>query len=471
MRAVPTPNAVGPRVLRVGLVQAGKIIEERVIEDRSHVLIGPSEKSTFVLPTKTLPPTFRLFERLGDDYVLNFTDAMNGRVALKSGLSDLDSLRPNVRRTRQSGVDVSQVPLPQDSRGKVVVGDTIFLFQFVPPTPQVARPQLPVSVKSGLAIDWNTTLIAAFSFLFHFGLIGSIYSDWMDPPLNEDLSVQLLIETVKALPPPPQEEQEKTEEVATEATAAATAAATAPSPAATAKTASKGDRGVSGPSGGNTGKTGRGTMSEADRVSLSNDLDRFNVEMTGALNGPGVSTDQVLTDADVPMGRLNDANQSSSGSGFGKVAFGSQTGPTGRPGENGKDGLKDLGDKGKNEQPTAPGSSRPVAGPKTGNAAIGSPTATGSRVANAASVVAGMTSGFRRCYNAGLKTDPDMQGSVRITAKIGPNGEVTSATPSGGGGLSAQVVGCVVSRVASAQFDKPEGGGATIVIPVSFKAQ
>jgi hypothetical protein len=82
-----------------------------------------------------------------------------------------------------------------------------------------------------------------------------------------------------------------------------------------------------------------------------------------------------------------------------------------------------------------------------------------------------MAAGFRRCYNQGLAENPNMSGSVRITAKIGPNGEVLGASPSGGGGLSGTVISCVTSRVASAQFSPPEGGGATLVIPVTFVAQ
>jgi len=64
-----------------------------------------------------------------------------------------------------------------------------------------------------------------------------------------------------------------------------------------------------------------------------------------------------------------------------------------------------------------------------------------------------------------------MKGSVKITAKIGPNGEVLSASPGGANGLSGEVVSCVVARVQSAQFSPPEGGGATVVIPVSFVSQ
>ena len=66
-------------------------------------------------------------------------------------------------------------------------------------------------MKSGIAndIDWTTTIIAAFSFLFHFGAVGSIYSDWMDPIVDDEVDVAALLESVKQLPPPPAVEQPK----------------------------------------------------------------------------------------------------------------------------------------------------------------------------------------------------------------------------------------------------------------------
>src|ERR1700761_7538486 len=87
MRAMPQVS--GPKVLRIGLVQGGKVIEERVIKQRTNVTIGRSEKSLFVIPRKNFPQYFRLFELQGSDYCLNFLDGMTGRVALKTGISDL----------------------------------------------------------------------------------------------------------------------------------------------------------------------------------------------------------------------------------------------------------------------------------------------------------------------------------------------------------------------------------------------
>ena len=91
MRAMS--QASGPEVLRIGLVQGGKVIEERVIKQRSSVTIGPSEKSMFVIASKHIPANFKLFELSGQEYVLNFLDGMTGRVALRTGISDLAALR------------------------------------------------------------------------------------------------------------------------------------------------------------------------------------------------------------------------------------------------------------------------------------------------------------------------------------------------------------------------------------------
>ena len=41
------------------------------------------------------------------------------------------------------------------------------------------------------------TIIAAFSFLFHFGMVGAIYSDWMDPVVDDELDIAGLIDSVK----------------------------------------------------------------------------------------------------------------------------------------------------------------------------------------------------------------------------------------------------------------------------------
>lgn len=457
MRAISAQS--GPKVLRIGLVQGGKVIEERVVKQRTHVTVGPSEKSMFVLPTKSVPPNFRLFELVGNDYCLNFLDGMGGRVALKTGISDLSALRGQARKVPQGPAHAYQVTLSEEARGKVVIGETTFLFQFVAPPPIQPKPQLPSSVRDGMAIDWTTTIIAAFSFLFHFGLVGSIYSDWMDPVLDDDTNTAQLIESLKQLPPPPPVET-PTETPTEVSTANAEKEADKP------KTPSAGGSPAK-------GNTGGGSVNDAKAAAISNELNSLNVEMLAALNASGSSTDRVLSGGDVPTGLLDNAAASNQGIGSNGVAglnMGGSGSGTVRPGEAGSGGLGSIGNTGKGEGPASGGDAKVVKGP-TGNASVGGAAVSGGSVANASAVVAKMAAGFRRCYNRGLQENPDMKGSIRITAKIGPNGEVLGASPSGGGGLSGTVISCVTARVGSASFSPPEGGGATIVIPVSFFPQ
>jgi TonB family protein len=102
-----------------------------------------------------------------------------------------------------------------------------------------------------------------------------------------------------------------------------------------------------------------------------------------------------------------------------------------------------------------------------GSVNVGGSTASGGVVANAGQVVAGIQKGFRHCYNKGLSEDSKMSGSIRVTAKIDPSGAVASVTESHSG-LSDAVAACVVERVRAARFAPPEGGYATVVIPVTF---
>jgi len=451
MRAMPQVS--GPKVLRIGLVQGGKVIEERVIKQRSHVTIGPSEKSMFVVPSQSVPPNFRLFELIGNEYHLNFLDGMSGRVALQTGISDLGALRGQAKRSAQGAY---QVRLTEDARGKVVVGETTFLFQFVAPPPIQPKPQLPVSVKGGLSsqIDWTMTIIAAFSFLFHFGMVGAIYSDWMDPIVDDELNIAGLIDSVRSLPPPPPVE------APTEATTAtATAATTAEAP----KAAAAGGAGKA------AGKSG--SMSTGERARLSAQLDQLEMATLGALNSQGPATAGVLRGGDVPTGALDAAAQSGAGVSAGGstgLNLGGGGGGVVRPGASGG-GLGAIGATTAGT-PGGAGQVAVVKGPQ-GNANVGSAEIRGGQVSNAERVVAGMKAGFRACYNRGLASNPDLQGSVKITAKIGPNGEVVSATPSGGAGLGDEVVSCLVRRVQSANFNPPEGGGASIVIPITFALQ
>jgi hypothetical protein len=453
MRAVAV--STGPKVLRIGLVQGGKVIEERVIKQRTHVTVGPSEKSTFVV-VANVPPSFKLFELVGNEYHLNFLDGMTGRIALQTGPTDLASLKGSAKKNQQGAY---QVRLTEDSRGKVVVGETTFLFQFVAPPPVQPKPQLPASVKSGVGdqVDWAMTIIAAFSFLLHFGAIGSFYSDWADKVIDDEASIGGLVERINKLPPPPPPEQPKTDDTAT-----ATAAATA-------KDAPKAAAPTGGAPGKSAGNAGKGQVSQKEGAALLSKLDQLDAQTLGALTNNGTATGNVLKDGQVPTGQLDQFAASGAGvgaSGPGGLKMGGPGGGAMVPGQGGG-GLASVGG-GNGAQGTtgSSGGQQKVEGPKA-NVGGGGSVSVG-KISGADRVLAGARGRIRGCYQAGLNTNPDMEGRVTFTISVGGSGSVSSASATPSGTLSGGVVSCIQGVLRGLSFDPPENGAATVSGSFSF---
>ncbi len=145
------------KILRIGVIQGGKIIEEKLVRKRSTVTVGTSTRNTIVLSAADVPKSVSLFELRGNDYYLAFDDKMSGRVSVKDQAADLQSLKAQ-GLVKKSG-STYHLKLNQGSRGRVSVGACIILFQFVSPPPEPVRPMLPASVKGYWTknIDWPYT--------------------------------------------------------------------------------------------------------------------------------------------------------------------------------------------------------------------------------------------------------------------------------------------------------------------------
>jgi TonB family protein len=102
-------------------------------------------------------------------------------------------------------------------------------------------------------------------------------------------------------------------------------------------------------------------------------------------------------------------------------------------------------------------------------ARVGSRTEKGN-ISNAALVVASMRSAFRACYQALLDQEPKASGTVKLSIKVGADGNVTSATATPSGNVDGAVE-CVRERALRAKFDPPAGGAAVVNVPVNFVRQ
>lgn len=161
-----------PKVLRIGIIQSGKIIEERIIRNRDVVTVGQSEKNTFVLASAELPARFEMFEtKGGGQYTLNFTESMGGRLSIDGEVKDFQELKQSGKARRKG--KLYQLPLNEQARGKIVVGDSTVLFQFVVPPPIQPRPQLPAAVRGGLFknLEWFITTVWIISLLLHVSFL------------------------------------------------------------------------------------------------------------------------------------------------------------------------------------------------------------------------------------------------------------------------------------------------------------
>src|SRR6266542_3576456 len=203
------------KVLRVGVIQGGKIVEERVLPARQAVTIGTSPKNTITVPQSGLPESVLVFSYQADCYVLHFEEEMEGRIQGPQGAADFGALvSQGVARNHGKAC---AVPVNGDQRGKVVLGEVTLLWQFVAPPAEVPKPALPKEAKGGhfKSMDRLFVSVLAISFLVHSGAYVALASTQVpkEVTLEEipDRYAKVLIP--ERIPEPPKKAEEKKPEV------------------------------------------------------------------------------------------------------------------------------------------------------------------------------------------------------------------------------------------------------------------
>jgi len=164
----------GPRVLRVARVERGRIVEERVLSETTKV------------------DGARVIRRRSG-WTLEIEGNAHARVADSDGARTWNG--------------AATVPLTDDARGKIVAGEVAHLFQLVVAAPR-STPQLPLSVLARAErIDVRFAMVAAVSMFVHFGFVGAVQADFMDPTVDDDQDAATLIVEAKARPNVSQEDK------------------------------------------------------------------------------------------------------------------------------------------------------------------------------------------------------------------------------------------------------------------------
>lgn len=147
------------KVLKIGIIQGGRIIEERVVKPGETVTIGDDHGNTFQLPSSGLPKKFSMFVAKGQQYMLAFNQDMDGKLSMDGGVvMGMDGVREKSTKQKDGSW---HFPLTEQIRGKVTIAGTTILFQFVP---MPAAP--PKNAQGEFSSSWVKTLDTPYWSIF-----------------------------------------------------------------------------------------------------------------------------------------------------------------------------------------------------------------------------------------------------------------------------------------------------------------
>ena len=473
------------KILRVGIIQSGRIVEERLLRKREHVTVGQAAKNTFILPADAgLPKAFTLFEAKGDGYCLCFNEQIEGRVSLGEDVLDLGSLARSGRAKKRSGRFTVQ--LDDNSRGKVMLGEFTFLFQFVDAPPVLPKPQLPAAARGGLAqrFDWLFVNVVLLSFLLQGGTGIGLDLWWRQTGRYLQSQYQgrkakayelLKAEVIR------KEKDEKEEEPKDEANPEDSSTDSEPDPEPTPVAKPKKKPKKIKPVAEEKPEVDPGDQGKnADRESKSRKVLRENVrnktfiKALGAMDGGAGTIADTLKDGldDKISQAFEDAADSVNVAQQGdKAMFKGSPNAVKSSGASYKRLSKEESGGGKRMKTravkTKKGKNSEVKiKMRVGGGSVGGKSGVGKIEASDVQRVFKRRKGaIKHCYEQALKKDPTVKGKVTIRFTIGPAGRITSISIKDNSTGSASIGSCIKGKVKSWKFPPPEGGSVTFSYP------
>jgi hypothetical protein len=442
------PNQPRQRILRIGVLLGGNLVEERLIRDRVAVVIGQSTKktNTFSIPIEGLPLEFTLFAIDENKYYLRFINKMDGRVSDGGGqVNTLDALKQ--RGSTQVG-DYYQVPIGDGARGKLSLGDLTILFQFVTEPPRQPKPMLPASVRGTFAdrFDPRLTVIMAICIIFNFSFVTYFYLQDLEEPdslAQKANNLSFKQDTVEL-------EDKKPDPEPVKETGSDGSAAAKPDKATAKPDTSKPTPKPTPTDGGGRKDTDNVALKEAEEARAAADaLTAFgpNGKSEGDMSSrrPGADLNQQIAD-------VKDSGKTvkvGGGTGGGSRNSGDPRVGTGNgPKLNGPNGTETAGGPKGEKEPT--GRISVSSKPSTDDESSLTPDAVLKRIQS-------YMPGITHCYKEYLKKEATARGKVQLTFTVNPSGRVVS--PSASGFPGAEVNSCIQSLMGGWTFPIPKADG------------
>jgi hypothetical protein len=431
------PTSGRPRILRIGILLGGKIVEERLIREHGPVTIGQSMKNSFSVPIDGLPLEFTLFSHEDHQYKLHFLKAMDGRISEGSGaVQQLEHLRAKAETQGDHWV----LPLSEHSRGKLTIGDLTILFQFVVEPPIQPKPMLPASVRGSIAdrIDPRLSVIMAISILAHFTI--AIIAWRIDPEVDDGMAGRAYNLTFKPetynleVEPPPTPQSGS-------ATDVAGGKKDEPKPA-------KADppKAGGGPKNDGGGSKSDGAAAAEEAIAFANALtgDGDGNQDLGGMAGRGPGGDlsseiSEIRDSGKQVGVGGGTGRGTRGDGDPRLGTGNGPGVEGPGGPVSAGGGKGV-EKG-------PGGRITVSDKEGDGGTNLSPDDVLRKIQSA------YMSGLKRCYKEHLKTDPTARGGVQLSFTVNETGRTVGGRAKG---FASEVDACISGLMNSWRFTVPK---------------
>lgn len=446
-------TGTGLKVLRIGVVQNGKIIDERELKKRETVSIGNNPKATFMVASEALPASkpHELFEVEGGKYFLRFAENMDGKIELsRQKVADLAMLKKEGKIVKRGGADAFE--LSDESRGKVMVGDVTILFQFKAASAEPARPVLPADARGSILQNIDAQFAGIFVLVAVLQISLVTYARSL--PYIEPSSIEQVGERYQKLIMPDRMPEPPKDAIATEEGTEKAA-----------EKAKEDDGGKSkSPSKGNQKKSGADeeASARARKEAITKQVAGSGLlRVLGANRGGDGAIADVFSEGGVGK-ELDGAF-----SGIQGVDFAESGGQTGSRGGGSGEGVG-IGDL------ETSGGGNVRAGVKTetevsGNLKTEAPEVDGQlSETEINSVMRRQLKSLRDCYESALKRNRQLSGKLVIRFEIEESGKTQNVDFEDDTLGSPEVKECIARRAKYWRFPKPDGGSVFVAYPIVF---
>jgi hypothetical protein len=434
--------------LRVGVMHAGKLIDDRYLPETGNVTVGTGAENVFSLIGTSLPETRTLIHFEGHHPFLHVTDGMTGGLALDG------KTREPLAKLQSKGKPVSAgewaIQLPETARGWISLGNVTFFLQQVPKPPPPPKTTLPKEARTGFMSGLESMFVGVLVAVMSIEGIGvaaisrlpNIEPDSLGQP--EDLDRFVEVKTEEEKPKPKEEKKEDDSKKKEE------------------EEAKKDDKKEKTPQNAEQAKAERAAK-------VQEQAHKAVLDILGGGDGDG-AFGRVVSNDGASLAGIDEAMQNARG-GVAMLDDGIR-GPRGGSG-GGAQTIGDLagaigGGGGRGNAKVALGEKKGVAAPvEIENDLVEVPTANFSS-AELIRAIKGRMGAVKSCYDRELKLDPNLKGKISMRFTITPLGRVNEVSVERDTMHSDAVSECIMRLIRTWTFSFKPDDEVSVSFPFVF---